>query len=32
MWLHNSFRPLIDLNPQGELPVLVDGDVVLRDS
>ncbi|TGG91730.1 glutathione S-transferase [Natronospirillum operosum] len=24
--------PLIDLNPWGELPVLVDGDVVLRDS
>lgn len=24
--------PLIDLNPRGELPVLVDGDVVLRDS
>ncbi|WP_234085660.1 glutathione S-transferase family protein [Azonexus sp. R2A61] len=24
--------PLIDLNPWGEIPVLVDGDVVLRDS
>lgn len=24
--------PLIDLNPWGQLPVLVDGDVVLRDS
>lgn len=24
--------PVIDLNPWGELPVLVDGDVVLRDS
>jgi glutathione S-transferase len=24
--------PVIDLNPLGELPVLVDGDVVLRDS
>lgn len=24
--------PLIDLNPWGEIPILVDGDVVLRDS
>ena len=24
--------PLIDLNPWGEIPILVDGEVVLRDS
>lgn len=25
-------RPLIDLNPWGEIPILVDGEVILRDS
>jgi len=25
-------KPVIDLNPWGELPVLVDGDIVIRDS